>query len=67
MIYYPFIWIFMSYVETRKPTLLLMSIITVVGTVLLIGLSYLVLVFMDMPVRMFLKNKLAGSSSTVSG
>jgi hypothetical protein len=57
----------MSYVETRKPTLLLMSIITVVGTVLLIGLSYLVLVFMDMPVRMFLKNKLAGSSSTVSG
>jgi peptidoglycan/LPS O-acetylase OafA/YrhL len=67
MIHYPFIWIFMSYVEIHKPTLLLMSIITVVGTVLLIGLSYLVLVFMDMPVRMFLKNKLAGSSSTVSG
>jgi peptidoglycan/LPS O-acetylase OafA/YrhL len=67
MIHYPFIWIFMSYVETHKPTLLLMSIITVVGTLSLIGLSYLVLVFMDIPVRMFLKNKLGVSSSTVSG
>ena len=67
MIHYPFIWIFMSYVETHKPTLVRMSIITIVGTVLLIGLSYLVLVFMDMPIRQFLKNRLTGSSSTVSG
>lgn len=67
MIHYPFIWIFMSYVETHKPTLQEMSIITVVGTLLLIGLSYLVLVFMDMPIRMFLKNRLTGSSSAVSG
>jgi peptidoglycan/LPS O-acetylase OafA/YrhL len=66
MIHYPFIWIFMSYVETHKPTLGIMAIITIVGTLLLIGLSYLVLVFMDMPIRQFLKNRLTRSSSSVS-
>lgn len=66
MIHYPFIWMFMSYVETHKPTLWWMSIITVVGTLLLIGLSYLVLVLIDMPVRQYLKNRLARLSSTVS-
>jgi peptidoglycan/LPS O-acetylase OafA/YrhL len=66
MIHYPFIWIFMSYVETHKPTLGMMSVITVVGTVLLLGLSYLVLVFVDMPIRLYLKNRFTGASSTVS-
>lgn len=64
MIHYPFIWIFMSYVETHKPTLLHMSIITAAGTLLLILLSYAVLVFMDAPIRRFLKNRLAGSASS---
>jgi peptidoglycan/LPS O-acetylase OafA/YrhL len=58
MIHYPFIWIFMSYVETHKPTLLHMGIITAVGTLLLIGLSYAVLMFIDMPLRRLLKNRM---------
>jgi len=61
MIHYPFIWLFMSYVETQKPTLTQMSLITAVGTGLLIVLSYAVLVFIDVPVRRFLKKRLVGA------
>lgn len=63
MIHYPFIWIFFSYVETHKPTLSVMAIITVIGTLLLIGLSYVVLIYVDQPIRQFLKNRLANSQS----
>ena len=61
MIHYPFIWLFMSYVETQKPTLMEMSLICAVGTLLLIALSYGVLVFIDAPVRRFLKRRLVGA------
>ncbi|WP_245970549.1 acyltransferase family protein [Pseudochryseolinea flava] len=58
MIHYPFIWIFFSYVQRYKPSLQEMSIITVAGTLLLIFLSYLVLVFIDKPIRQYLKRKI---------
>lgn len=58
MIHYPFIWWFLSYVEKEKPSLSQMTFITVLGTVLLIALAYLVMRFVDAPVRNFLKNKL---------
>jgi peptidoglycan/LPS O-acetylase OafA/YrhL len=61
MIHYPFIWIFMSYVETHKPDLAHMAVITVAGTVLLLALAYVVLTFIDAPLRRFLKNKLVAS------
>ncbi|RYY55023.1 MAG: acyltransferase [Chitinophagaceae bacterium] len=57
MVHYPFIWLFMSYVEKYKPTLPMMLGITAAGTVLLTGLSYVVLKKMDEPFRKFLKKK----------
>jgi peptidoglycan/LPS O-acetylase OafA/YrhL len=60
MIHYPFIWWFMSYVEKNKPSLLEMSMVSAIGTVLLIILAYVVMRFVDTPIRKLLKNKLAG-------
>ena len=58
MIHYPFIWIFMSYVEKYKPTLQMMVSITTVATVLLVMLSWLVLKWVDEPIRRYLKKRL---------
>ncbi|MEH6306306.1 acyltransferase [Olivibacter sp. CPCC 100613] len=58
MVHYPFIWIFMSYVESMKPTMTEMQYIIPIGTVLLIVLAYLVMTFLDMPIRNYLKIKL---------
>jgi peptidoglycan/LPS O-acetylase OafA/YrhL len=58
MVHYPFIWLFMSYVEKYKPGLPEMSVITAVGTVLLIGLAYVVMVYVDEPIRNMLKNRM---------
>lgn len=55
MVHYPFMWIFFSYVEKYKPAMQEMAIITITGTLLLIGFSYLVMIFLDIPVRKFLK------------
>ena len=57
MIHYPFIWLFMSYVEKHKPSLAIMSLITVVGTISLILLAYLILKYVDDPLRKLLKNR----------
>lgn len=62
MVHYPFIWIFMSFVEKYKPTLAQMSWITAGGTLLMIGLAYAVLVFVDEPVRSYLKNRLGAGA-----
>jgi peptidoglycan/LPS O-acetylase OafA/YrhL len=55
MIHYPFIWLFMSYVEKYKPSIGEMTWIIILGTSLLIILAYAVLKFMDEPIRKFLK------------
>jgi peptidoglycan/LPS O-acetylase OafA/YrhL len=60
MIHYPFIWWFLSYVEKEKPPMLEMGVLTVLGTALLITLAYVVMRWVDAPVRKYLKNKLAG-------
>ena len=61
MVHYPFIWIFLSYVETRKPTMIQLEIIVPVAVVLLIIFAYLIMIFLDMPIRVYLKNKLKRS------
>ncbi len=58
MVHYPFIWLFMSYVEKRKPTMSQMEIVMIVCVILLIALAYFTLVFLDMPIRKYLKNKI---------
>ncbi|RYY32446.1 MAG: acyltransferase, partial [Sphingobacteriaceae bacterium] len=42
MIHYPFIWLFMSYIETQQPSMADKTIVMVVGTPLLIGFAYVV-------------------------
>ncbi|HVU56597.1 MAG TPA: acyltransferase [Puia sp.] len=59
MVHYPFIWWFLSYVEKEKPSLPQMAVIIVVGTMLLILLAYVVMRWVDEPIRKYLKNKLA--------
>ncbi len=59
IIHYPFIWIFMSYVERYHPSIAQMSDIIVVGMLLLIFLSYFVFKYLDEPIRKYLGRKLS--------
>jgi peptidoglycan/LPS O-acetylase OafA/YrhL len=54
MVHYPFIWIFFSYVEKYKPTINTLTWIIIVGTALLLLLAYLVMKYVDEPVRKWL-------------
>lgn len=59
IIHYPFIWIFMSYVELKQPNLKQMSFIITLGTLLLIIFSYLLLKYVDEPIRRYFGRRLA--------
>ena len=59
MIHYPFIWLFMSYVEKHKPGISEMTLIMICGTGSLILLAYLLLKYMDEPLRTLLKTRKA--------
>ena len=65
MIHYPFLWIFLSYIQTHKPLTSEMWLITVIGVVFLVSLAYYLMVWVDIPFRNYLKRKLA-NGSTVS-
>jgi len=58
MIHYPFIWLFMSYVEQLKPKLPEMIWIMVISSVALVVFAYAVLILLDRPIRRVLKAKL---------
>ena len=58
MIHYPFLWIFYSYVETKKPAMSQMVAIVPIASILLVVLAYLIMVYLDIPIRMYLKNRL---------
>lgn len=55
MVHYPFIWLFMSYVEVKKPAVAEMVPIIVVGTLLLIAFAYAMMILIDIPIRKRLK------------
>ena len=55
MIYYPFLWIVLSYIEVKGPTMAQLTLIAIVGTLLLIFLAYWIMVFLDRPIRNYLK------------
>jgi peptidoglycan/LPS O-acetylase OafA/YrhL len=55
MVHYPFIWIFMSYVESKKPSLNEMVVVMLLGTLLIIGFAYIVLACIDKPIRRWLR------------
>ena len=56
MTHYPFIWIFLTYVAAVKPEMALLKIIIPISVCLLIALAYLIMVFLDTPIRNDLKN-----------
>jgi len=58
MVHYPFLWIFLSYVEAKKPPMNEMVIVMIISLFLLIGLAYLIMVFLDQPIRKNLNNRL---------
>ncbi|MCD8739848.1 acyltransferase [Mucilaginibacter roseus] len=58
MIHYPFVWVFMSYVEKLKPSLYEQTIVIMLSTLLLILLAYIVLKVVDIPIRLWLKERL---------
>jgi peptidoglycan/LPS O-acetylase OafA/YrhL len=59
MVHYPFIWIFFSYVEKYKPSMSEMTPVIIVGVILLVVFAYLVMIFIDIPVRNRLKGLLS--------
>jgi peptidoglycan/LPS O-acetylase OafA/YrhL len=61
MTHYPFLWIVYSYIEAKKPTVPQLTVITVIGTVLLLVNAYLIMRFLDVPVRNYLKKALRKS------
>ncbi|WP_223649490.1 acyltransferase family protein [Hymenobacter psoromatis] len=63
MIHYPFLWIFLSYVEKNKPSLNQMTLIILIAAVLLIMLAYSGLKFLDVPIRAYLKRYLKKSEN----
>ncbi|TZF81354.1 acyltransferase [Pedobacter sp. BS3] len=61
MTHYAAIWIFGNYFTTYKPAMAQLYVIVPVGTLLLIGFAYLVMVLYDIPVRRYLSSKRKGS------
>ena len=58
MIHYPFLWVFLSYTEEKKPTLSQMKIMIPACVILLIGLAYVIMVFLDIPIRNYFTGRM---------
>ncbi|MCZ4243886.1 acyltransferase family protein [Pedobacter punctiformis] len=58
MTHYPFVWIFLTYVAVVKPKMSLLEVIIPVSVILLIVVAYLVMKFIDVPLRKYLKTKM---------
>jgi peptidoglycan/LPS O-acetylase OafA/YrhL len=58
MVHYPFIWLFMSYLNKYKPSNSELAIVIPVTTILLIAFAYLILKFVDEPIRNYLRRKM---------
>lgn len=64
MVHYPFLWLFLSYVEKLKPTMTQMQVIIPICVALLIGFAYFVMVWVDIPIRKYLKRQTLSSISS---
>jgi len=56
MTHYPFIWIFLTYVGVMKPPMSTLTVIMPIGVILLTLFAYLVMRYIDEPIRKYLKN-----------
>ena len=57
MVHYPFLWVFFSYVEVKKPSMSELVMVIPISTLLLIVLAYLMMVYVDVPIRNHLKTR----------
>ncbi|NID12897.1 acyltransferase [Fibrella aestuarina] len=57
MIHYPFLWILLSYMEVRKPSFDQLKLIMPLMGIGLIGLAYLVVHYVDKPLRNYLNRR----------
>ncbi|WP_431291708.1 acyltransferase family protein [Pedobacter sp. P26] len=57
MVHYPFVWIFLTYVDEVQPPASSLWMIIPVSVLLLIVFSYMVMRFLDIPLRKYLKTK----------
>jgi len=63
MVHYPFIWLFMSYVEAKKPSGNEMLAVSTFGVLFLLAFAYAILVMVDIPVRQWLRKMNTPSKS----
>jgi peptidoglycan/LPS O-acetylase OafA/YrhL len=56
VIHYPFLWLFLSYIEVNKPTMTTMLWLIPSGTIALVLMAYGILVLVDLPMRKYLKS-----------
>ncbi|WP_324671532.1 acyltransferase [Hymenobacter sp. GOD-10R] len=66
MIHYPFLWVFLSYIEKQKPPLSTLAMLIPLGVLLLLLLAYGIMRFVDTPLRAYLSKKLKTGSAEVS-
>jgi peptidoglycan/LPS O-acetylase OafA/YrhL len=57
MTHYAALWMFGNYNTTHKPGTIQLALIIVAGIILLIGAAYLVMVYYDIPVRKYFREK----------
>jgi len=57
MTHYPFVWVFLTYVAVVKPTMSTLWVVIPVSVIVLIVLAYLIMRFIDIPLRKYLKQK----------
>lgn len=57
MTHYAAIWIFLNYYNKHKPETPQLAIIVISGTISLLAIAYLVMVFFDIPLRKYLSRK----------
>jgi len=58
MVHYPFVWIFLTYVIVTKPSFNELAVVIPVSVLGIVLFSYLIMVFIDEPIRKYLKGKL---------
>lgn len=63
MTHYPFMWVFAGYVAVEEPSMAELSWVIPICVILLIGLAYLVSVFLDFPIRRYFTNKMKTKAS----
>jgi len=62
MTHYPFIWVYLTYVTVDKPKGIMLFGVIPVSVILLVILAYLIMRFVDTPLRKYLKGKLVSEA-----